>query len=75
MDLFRNRLADIENKLMITKRGRGGGISWEFGINRYTVLYIKQINNTDLVNRIGNYIQYLITTYNGKESEREYIDR
>ena len=27
------------------QRGKGrGGINWEFGINRYTSLYIKQIN-------------------------------
>ena len=50
------------------------GINWEFGINRYTlVLYIKQINYKDLLYSTGNYIQYLIITYNGKESEKEYI--
>jgi len=32
---------DIENKFMVTK-GKGGGINWELGINRYT-LYIKSI--------------------------------
>ena len=38
----RNRLTDIENKLMVTRGERdGGGINWEFGINRYTLLYIK----------------------------------
>ena len=31
---------DIENKFMVTKRGKG--INWEFGVNRYTPLYIKQ---------------------------------
>ena len=35
----RNRLTDIENKVMVTK-GKGG-INWEFGIRRYTLLYIK----------------------------------
>ena len=30
---------DIENKFMVTKRGKG--INWEFGVNRYTPLYIK----------------------------------
>ena len=30
-------------------------------------------NNKDLLNSTGNYIQYLIITYNGKESEKEYI--
>ena len=37
----RNGLTDIENKLMVTKGERGGGINWEFGINIYTLLYIK----------------------------------
>ena len=52
---------------------RGGDINWESGINRYTRLYIKQINNKDLPYSTGNYIQYLIITYNGKESEKEQI--
>ena len=44
MNLFpnRNRLTDIENKLMVTKGEReGGGINQEYGINRYKLLYIK----------------------------------
>ena len=39
----------MENKLMVTKREREEGINWEFGINRYTLLYIKQINNKHLL--------------------------
>ena len=46
-----------------------GGINWEFGINIYTLLYIKEINNKDLLYSTGNYIQYLVIAYNGKESE------
>ena len=37
----RNRLTDIENKLMVTKGERVGRENWEVGINRYTLLYIK----------------------------------
>ena len=37
----------------------------------HTLLYIKQINNKDLLNSPENYILYLIITYNGKESEKE----
>ena len=47
-----------------------GGINEEFGINRYTLLYIKWIKNEDLLYSTGNYIQYLIITYNGKEPEK-----
>ena len=55
-------------------QGMGGRVNQELGINIYTVLYIKQINNKDLLYSIGNYIQYLVTTYDGRESEKEYID-
>ena len=39
----------------------------------YTHYYIKQINNNDLLHSLGHYTQYLVITYNGKESEKEYI--
>jgi len=45
----------------------------EFGINRYTLLYIYIINNKKLLFNTGNYTQYLIILYNGKKSEKEYI--
>ena len=48
-------------------------INWESGINRYTLLYVKQITNKDLLYSTGNYIQYPIVTYNGKSSKKEYI--
>ena len=38
----RNRLTDLENKLTVTSgEGRGGRIDWEFGIDMYTLLYLK----------------------------------
>ena len=37
----RYRLTDIENKLLVTQGENRGGINLEFGINRYTLLYIK----------------------------------
>ena len=57
------------------RRGKGGGgINQEYRINKYTLPYIKQINNKDLLYSTGNYIQYLIITYNGKElRKRIYI--
>ena len=57
---------------MVTKGGsqQGGWINQEYGINRYTLLYIK---NKNLLYSTGNYIRYLIITYNGKESEKIYI--
>ena len=32
-----------------------------------------KINNKDLLYSKGNYIQYLVITYNGKESEAVYL--
>ena len=57
----------IENKLMVTKGEVGEGINWEYGINRCTLPYIKQINNKVLLYSTGNYIRYLVISYNGKE--------
>ena len=42
-------------------------------MNRYTLLYLKEITNKDLLYSIGNYIQYLVMSYKGKESEKEYV--
>ena len=33
--------------------------------------YIKQLNNKDVLYSTGNYTQYSVITYNGKESEKE----
>ena len=61
---------------MVTKGVRGGGINQEFGINTYILLDIIQIINKDLLYSTGNYIQYFVITYKGKESEKRiYIHR
>ena len=54
------------------QRGKGAGRgSWEYGVNSYTLLYIKKINSKALLYSTGNYIQYLIKTYIGKEYEKD----
>ena len=70
MNLFtKQKQTHRQNKLTVTKGERvWGGINWEFGISIYTLLRIKQINK-DLLYSTGNYIQYLVITYDGKESE------
>ena len=52
-------------------RGKGGG-NWEIGIdiNTLLILCIKQTTNENLLYSTGNYIQYLIINYNGKESKK-----
>ena len=42
-------------------RGKGG-IDWEFGMDRYTQLYLEWITNKDLLYSTGNSAQcYIIT--------------
>ena len=36
--------------------------SWEFGIDMYTLLYLKQITNKDLLYSTGNSAQYSVIT-------------
>ena len=50
------------------QRGMGGGVNWDLGINRYTTT-IHKIDKQ----QAGNLLQYLVITYNGKESEKEDI--
>ena len=47
-----------------------GGIDLEFRNNRHTLLYKKRITSKDLLHTTGSYIEYLVITYNGKESEK-----
>ena len=48
-----------------------GCIRGRFGINIYALLNIKQTNNKDLLYSTGNFTQYLVITYKGKDSEKE----
>ena len=43
-------------------------MKWEIEI--YTLLYIKQITNKDLLYSTGNSTQYSVMTYMGKESKK-----
>ena len=42
--------------------GRGDGIDWEFGIDMYTLLHLKQITNKGLLYSTGNSAQYSVIT-------------
>ena len=54
---------------------RWGRINWKVGIDIYTLLYIKQIANKNLLYSTGNSTQYSVMAYMGKESKKmsEYI--
>ena len=56
---------------MITKGERRGDKLGVWNEQIHTTIY--KINNKDLLCSTGNYIQYLIITYNGKETEKEHI--
>ena len=54
--------------------GGGGGMEWEFGVSRCTLLYIGWINNKILMYSTGKYLQYPVINNNGKEhKKRMYI--
>ena len=47
-------------------KGESGGRNQEFGVSRYTLLHIKQMNNKDLLYSTGNCIQNLVIMYSGE---------
>ena len=52
----------FRNEFMVTGGKGGGGIDWEFGIDMYTLLYLKQITHKDLIHSTGNSAQYSVIT-------------
>ena len=77
MDLFtKQKQTHRQNKLTVTTGEMGGGGGDKLGVwnqQIYTLLYIKQRNNKDLLYSTRNCIQYPVITYNGKESVKDYI--
>ena len=54
-----------KTNLWLPKGKDGEGQIRDMAFNRYKLLYIKQISNKDLLYNTGNYIQYVVITYNG----------
>ena len=50
---IRNRLTDLENELMVT-RGEERGVVREFGVDMYTLPYLKWITSKDPLYSTGN---------------------
>ena len=70
----RNRLTDIENRLVIAKgEGVGEGMEWEVRVSRCKLLYMEWINNKVLLYSTGNCIQYPVINHNGKEYKKECV--
>ena len=57
----------------MSAKAKKGWEGWEFGISRYTLVYIEWINNKVLQYSIGNYIHYPVINHNGKEHKEEYV--
>ena len=53
--------------------GGTAGIGWEFEASKCKLLHIEWISNKILLYRTGNYIQYPMINYNGKEYKKEHI--
>ena len=50
---------------MVTEGKGAGQDKLGIWVNRYTLLYINYMNSKDLLYSTGNYIKYLVITYNG----------
>ena len=72
MDLFmkQKETQTLKTNLWLLKEKGAGRINQELERNIYTLPYIKQIANKDLLYSTGKFTQYLIITCNGKESEK-----
>ena len=59
MNLFTKQTHRLKNKVLVT---RGKGIVKEFGIDMYTLLYLKWVSNKNLLYSTGKSAQCYITT-------------
>ena len=68
-------LDSLENNLMVTRgEGCGEGIVTEFGVDVYTLLYLKWITNKDLLYSTGNSAQcYVAAWMGGGLGENGYV--
>ena len=61
------------NKKKQQKGKHGGGMDWEFGVSRYTLLPIEWLGNKVFLYTTGNYIHYPGIDHNGKEYKKEQV--
>ena len=65
----RNTLTDIK-RLVVAKEEAEYAWDWEFETSRCKLLHQDGTNNKVLLYNTGNYIQYPVINYNGKEYEK-----
>ena len=68
----RNRLTDLEHKLSLLGETKGKGIIREFGMNMYTLLYLKWITNKDLLYSTWNSAVNYVEVWMGGEFEEDW---
>ena len=74
INLFTKQITDLENELMVVSRdGRGEGITRKFGMDLYTLLYLKWITPKDLLYSTGNCGPCYVVAWVGWEFEGEWI--
>ena len=70
----RNRLTDLEHELMVARRkDRGERIVREFGMNMYTMRYLKWMTNRDLLHSTWNSTQCYVAACVGRAFERDWM--
>ena len=66
---------EVESQMQKTNFGyqgiRGEEINWETEIDIYTLLYIKQMTNKNLLYSTGNSTQYSVMAYWEKKSKKK----
>jgi len=63
----RNRLTDMENRLVVAKGEEGGSrMNWEFGVSRCKLWYLEWISSQVLLYSTGNWVQSLGIEHDGQ---------
>ena len=65
---------DPQNEFMAAgRKDVGEGTVKEFGMDMYTLLYLKRITNKDLLYSTGNSARYYVAAWMGGDTGREWI--
>ena len=62
--------SQMYKSILESPRGKGGGVTWETGIDICTLPPIKQVTNKGLLFSTGNSTQCSVMTYMEKESKK-----
>ena len=75
MNYLKTRIGpQVQNmNLWLTREKGVGGINWEIKNDKYTLLYIKQITNKNLLYSTGNCTEYSVMTHMRIESKKQWI--